>query len=77
MAQPLPVPNIANMNAAINGMTAEDNAIAQSFQARNAHQQALTNELALCGNLPVAQILQQLAAIRADIHELAEMSNAR
>ena len=76
MAQPQ-VPNIANLNAAINGMTAESNTITQSVQAYNAHQRALTNELALCGNFPVAQILQQLAAIRADIRELSDVSTAR
>jgi hypothetical protein len=47
-AQQLPVPNAANLQAAVNGMTAEGNSIAQSVQAYNAHQQALNAELSLC-----------------------------
>lgn len=50
----LPVPNAANMQAAINGMAAQTtNNIAQNVQAYNAHQQALSAEVTLCGNYNV------------------------
>jgi len=66
-AQPPPLPNIANLQAAANGMTAEGNNIAQNVQTYNAHQQALTTELSLVGNYNVAQVHQQLAGIQASI----------
>jgi hypothetical protein len=65
-AQP-PVPNAANLQAAVNGMTAEGNTIAQSVRAYNVHQQALNTELSLCANYDVAQINQQLAAMQANV----------
>ena len=65
-AQP-PVPNAANLQAAVNGMTTEGNIIAQGVQAYNAHQQALNTELSLCANYDVAQIHQQLTAIQANV----------
>lgn len=64
-APPPPVPNAANLQAAVNGMTAEGNTIAQSVQRYNTHQQALNTELSLSANYNVAQIHQQLAAIPA------------
>ena len=76
-AQQLPVPNIANVQAAVNGMTIEGNRMAQNLQTYNAHQQALTTELSLCANYDVAQILQQLARIQASITEGFALTNAR
>ena len=74
MAAPqLPVPSIVNLNAAVNGMAAEGNNIAQNVQAFNAHQRALNAELSLCANYNVAQIHQQFAAIQASMN----LSNAR
>ena len=67
MAAQLPVPNAANLQAAVNGMTTEGNNIAQNVQAYNAHQQALNTEVSLCANYNVAQIHQQLAAIQASV----------
>jgi hypothetical protein len=67
MAAQLPVPNAANLQAAVNGMTTEGNNIAQNVQAYNAHQQALNTELSLCANYSVGQIHQQLAAIQASV----------
>jgi hypothetical protein len=55
------------LQAAVNGMTAEGNIIAQSVQTYNAHQQALNTELSLCANYNVVQIHQQLAAMQANI----------
>jgi hypothetical protein len=66
-AQQLPVPNAANLQAAVDGMIAEGNAIAQSVQAYNAHQQALNTELSLCANYDVAQIYQELTAMQANV----------
>lgn len=74
--QPLPVPNIPNLQAAVNGMTIEGNRMAQSAQAYNAHQQALTTELSLCANYNVAQIQQQLTAIQASIAESRALNSA-
>ena len=67
MAAQRPVPNAANLQAAVNGMTTEGNIIAQGVTAYNAHQQALNTELSLCTNYNVAQIHQQLAAIQANV----------
>jgi hypothetical protein len=75
--QPLAVPNITNLRAAANGMTAEGNNIAQSLQAYNAHQQALTTELSLCAHYNVAQIQQQLAAIQASINRASDLTSAQ
>jgi hypothetical protein len=69
-AQQPPVPNAANFLAAVNGMTAEGNIIAQSVQTYNAHQQALNTDLPLRANYNVAQIHQQLAAMQANIAAL-------
>jgi hypothetical protein len=69
--------SIANLTAAVNGMTTEGNAIAHSVQAFNAHQQALTTELSLCGNYNVGQIQQQLAAIQASITQLSNLNSAQ
>jgi len=71
MAQPappaLPVPNIANLQAAVNGMAADRNAIAQRMQTYSAHEQQLTAELSLCANYPVGQMQQQLAQIQQQL----------
>lgn len=67
MAAQQPVPNAANLQAAVNGMTTEGNTIAQSVQAYNIHQQALNTELSLSANYDVAQINQQLAAMQANV----------
>ena len=66
-AQQPPVPNIANLNAAVNGMTAEGDNIAQNVRAYNAHQRALN----------VAQIHQQLAAIQANIQANTALISAQ
>jgi len=77
MAQPQPpVPNIANLNAAANGMTAEENNIVQSVQASRAHRQQFTAELSLSANYPVAQVHQQLAAILQSIQQLTAKTDA-
>jgi hypothetical protein len=73
----LPVPNAANMQAAINGMAAQTNNIAQNVQAYNAHQQALNAEVTLCGNYNVAQITQQLNAIQASINRSTALNSAQ
>jgi hypothetical protein len=67
MAAQAPVPNAANLQAAVNGMTTEGNIIAQSVQAHNAHQQALNTEVSLCANYNVAQIHQQLTAMQTNV----------
>lgn len=65
MAQPAQqLPKAANIQAAINGMNAEENNIVQSLQAYNGHRQQLHNEITLATNFPVAQILQQLATLQ-------------
>jgi hypothetical protein len=69
-AQQPPVPNAANLLAAVNGTTAEGNIVAQSVQTYNAHQQALNTDLPLRANYNVAQIHQQLAAMQASIDTL-------
>lgn len=76
MAPQLPVRNIANIQAAVNGMIAQENNIAQDIQAYNAHQQQLTIELPLCANCNnVAQIQQQLATITQQrVDEMAMIS---
>jgi hypothetical protein len=71
-----PVPNVANIQAAVNGMTADGNNIAQSFQTYIAHQQALNTELSLCGNYNVAQIHQTLLGLRQDIADLRALNSA-
>jgi len=73
----LPVPNAANMQAAINGMAAETNNIAQNVQAYNAHQQALNAEVTLCGNYNVAQIAQQLNTIQASVNDIRALGSAQ
>jgi hypothetical protein len=75
-AQP-PVPNIPNIQVAVNGMTAEGNNIAQSIQTYNAHQQQLTTELSLCANYNVAQIQQQLAALTQLVNNGIAMNSAQ
>ena len=78
MAAPqLPVPNIANLQAAVNGMTATGNAIAQNVQTYHAHQQTLNTELSRCGNYNVAGIQQQCAAIQASIADSMALSSAQ
>ena len=76
-AQQQPLPNIVNLQNDINGMTAEGNAIAQSVQAYNGHQQAVTTELSLCTNCPVAQMQLQLAGIQTTLADLMVLSNAQ
>jgi hypothetical protein len=73
---PPPLPNVANLRAAVNGMTAEGDSIAQSFQRYNAHQQALNTELSLCGNYDVARIQQQLTTIEGRIVDLTAWLSA-
>jgi len=65
MAQPQP--NIANLNAAINGMAAIKSNMAQEVQAYNALEGQLHTELSRCANYPVVQIQQQLVAIQQAI----------
>ena len=78
-AQPpqLPVPNAANMQAAINAMAAHTNTIAQEVQGYHAQQQALNAEVTLCGNYNVAQITQQLNAIQASINRSQDLNEAQ
>jgi hypothetical protein len=75
-AQQPPVPNIANLQAAVNGMTAAGNAIAQNVQTYNGHQQTLNTELSRCANYNVAQAQQQLATIQASIADLTALTRA-
>jgi hypothetical protein len=42
----------------------EENAMAQSIQAYNAHHRQLAAELTLCANYPVGQMQQQLAGLQ-------------
>jgi hypothetical protein len=74
---PAPVPNVANIQAAVNGMTAQGNNIAQDVQAYIGHQQALNTELSRCGNYNVAGINPQLAAIRNSITDLTALISAQ
>jgi hypothetical protein len=74
---PVPVPNAANMQAAINGMAAQTNNITQNVQANNVHQQALNTEVTLCGNYNAAQVTQQLNAIQASINNLTALNSAQ
>jgi hypothetical protein len=69
--------NIANLQAAVNGMTAEGNNIAQSAQAYHGHQQALNTELSRSANYIAAQITQQLTAIQASIVQSRDISSAQ
>jgi hypothetical protein len=73
--QPL-VPNIANLQAAISGMTIQGKITAQGHQAYDAHQLALNTDLSRCGNYNVAGIQQQLTAIRAGIADLSALLSA-
>jgi len=75
-AQQLPVPNIANMQAAVSGMAIEGNRMVQNLQTYNAHQQTLTTELSLRANGNVA-VMQQLARIQASITEGFALTNAK
>jgi hypothetical protein len=70
-----PVPNIANLQAAVNGMTIQGNTISQGHQAYNAHQQPLNTDLSRCSN-NVAGIHQQLTAIRVSIADLSALLSA-
>ena len=63
-----PVPNIVNLQTAVNEMAAEGNTIAQSVQACNAHQQQLTTKLS---------IQQQLDAITQSIDNMQAMMKAQ
>jgi len=84
MAQPqLQLPNIANVNAAVNGMAVEGNNIVQNvvqtlqnLQAYNGHQQQLNAELSLCTNYPVGQVMQQLNAIQQQQTAMQQQLNA-
>ena len=71
----LPVPNIANIQAAVNGMTAERNIMAQSSQAYDTHQQQFTTELSRVANYPAAQVQQQYNALTQSIHNMQAMMN--
>ncbi|KIX08819.1 uncharacterized protein Z518_03476 [Rhinocladiella mackenziei CBS 650.93] len=73
MAQPqLPVPNPANIQAALNGMTAEENTIAQSTQAYNAHRRHLADELTLCANYPIGQVQQAVGQVQQAVGQLQQ-----
>jgi hypothetical protein len=74
--QPLPVPNIPNLHAAVTGMTTAGQNMAQELQTYNAHQQVLTTKLSRCANYDAAQIQLQLAAIRRDIAESRALNSA-
>jgi hypothetical protein len=69
MAQPQPQPNFANINAALNGMAALRNNMAQEVQAYNALQGQFDTELSRCANYPVVQMQQQLVAIQQAIQQ--------
>jgi hypothetical protein len=71
-----PVPNITNLQAAVNGMTAQGNTITQGHQAYNTHQQALNTDPLRCSNYNVAGIQQQLTAIRVSIADLSALLSA-
>jgi hypothetical protein len=71
-----PVPNIANLQAAVNRMTLQEKIIAQGHQAYDAHHPALNTDLSRCGNNSVAGIQQQLTAIRASIANLSALFSA-
>lgn len=77
MAAQLPLPNAANIQAAVNGITAQGNNIAQNIQTYNAHQQQLATEMSLCANYNVAQIQQQLVTINNTLNRQGAMSNAQ
>jgi len=77
MANPLPQPNFANMNAAIQGMSAQGTTVAQGMLAYNNHQQALGTELSLFGNITMDQLQQQYAAIQVTLNEILDLSSAR
>jgi hypothetical protein len=68
MAQNPPIPNAANMNAAIAGMAQEGNAMVQSAQQYNTHQQALVAELALVGNFQTVQLQNQIQQMNTDMN---------
>ena len=76
MAAQLPLPNAANIQAAVNGITAQGNNIAQNIQTYNAHQQQLATEMSLCANYNVAQIQQQLATVNNTLNWQGAMTNA-
>jgi hypothetical protein len=79
--QPRPVPNPANIHAAVNRMTALGGNIAQDVQAYTAEQTTFANEMSLCANYDAAQVLQQMAAmqaaIQANITLSMDLSDAR
>ena len=57
------LPNVANIQATVNGIAVQGNNIIRDIQAYNAHQQQLATEMSLCANYNVAQVQQQLATI--------------
>ena len=69
-AQP-PLPNVANIQAAVNGIAAEGNNITQNIQAYNNHQQQLAAEMSLCANHDVAQLQLQLATMNEHLAMLS------
>jgi hypothetical protein len=77
MANLLPQPNLANMDAAIQGMSAQGTTITQGMLAYNGHQQALNTELSLFRNITIIQVHQQLAAIQVTLNEILDLSAAR
>ena len=76
-AQQPPVPNIAIIQAAMNGMTAERNNMAQSTQAYDAHQQQFTTEVSRSANYPVVQVQLQINALTQSIQDMQAMMNAQ
>jgi hypothetical protein len=77
MANPPRQPDIESMNAAIEGMAVLSSNIVRDVQTFTDHQQALGAELSMLGNLPVAQIQQQLVTMQADIRQLMALCAAR
>jgi hypothetical protein len=68
---------MANMTAAVAGMSAEGTRISQNIQTYITHQQALGTELSLFGNLPIINIQQQLTAIQTSIQNVTSFFSAR
>ena len=75
--QLLPVPNVVNIQAAMNGMAAERNTMAQSTQAFDAHQQQFTTELSRSVNFPVVQMQNQLNALTQSMNNMQAMMSAQ
>lgn len=80
MATPQPkaglLPNAANIQTAITGMTTEGGNISTSLQAFTDHQQNLAVEQAKCANFPIAGIQQQIITFQQTANMIdAKISN--